>query len=105
MALGLAFRDERLIAGLVARQIEAGELADHGIAADPDLGGDFTAGQAGVKVDFQELEALDGPGRSKGRLMGRCVGGHEIGSRLDRSSDRLASPAPNLRVLRTLGLT
>src|SRR3954451_13902676 len=40
--LGLVFRNKRLVAGLVARQIEAGELADHGIAADPDLGCDFT---------------------------------------------------------------
>src|SRR2546430_2986768 len=52
----------------VARQIEAGELADHGIAAHPNFAGDLAAGQPGFEAVFQEFQAFGSPGG--------CVGGH-----------------------------
>src|SRR5207249_5104388 len=57
-----------------ARQIEARELADHGIAADPDFAGNLAAGQPGFKAGFQEFEAFGSPGA--------CVGGHGDGPKL-----------------------
>src|SRR5438876_10579242 len=58
----------------VARQIEAGEFADHGIAADPGFAGNLAAGQPGFKADFQEFEAFGSPGA--------FVGGHDDGPKL-----------------------
>src|SRR5712671_862199 len=58
----------------VARQIEAGEFADHGIAAHPDVVGNLAAGQPGFKTVFQEFEAFGGPGA--------FVGGHVDGPKL-----------------------
>src|SRR6266567_109570 len=52
-SFGGALSDQGLIAGLVARHIETGELADHGVAADPDLGSDPAAGQPGRRMDFE----------------------------------------------------
>src|SRR5439155_10871607 len=66
----------------VARQIEAGELADHGIAAHTDVVGNLAAGQSGFKADFQEFEAFGSPGA--------FVGGHVDGPKL---SSRHATPA------------
>jgi len=47
---------------LVAGQVKAGDLADHGVAADADLVGDLAAGEAGGKMEFQGLDAIVGPG-------------------------------------------
>src|SRR5437868_4194319 len=65
----------------VARQIEAGELADHGIAAHPDFAGNLAAGQAGFKAAFQEFQAFGSPGA--------FVGGHGDGPKL-----RVVTPTP-----------
>ena len=58
----------------VTRQIQAGELADHGIAAHPDFAGNLAAGQPGFKAAFQEFEAFGSPGA--------FVGGHVDGPKL-----------------------
>src|SRR4051794_28296138 len=58
----------------VARQVEAREVADHGVAGHPDVAGNLAAGQTGLKAVFQELEAFGGPGG--------CVGGHGDGPKL-----------------------
>src|SRR6266404_5710612 len=58
----------------VARQIEAGELADDGIAAHPDFAGDLAAGQPGFKAVLQEFQAFGSPGA--------FVGGHGDGPKL-----------------------
>src|SRR5436190_360698 len=65
----------------VARQIEAGELADHGIAAHPDFTGNLAAGQPGFKAAFQEFQAFGSPGA--------FVGGHGDGPKL-----RVVTPTP-----------
>ena len=39
--------------GRSARQLEAGEFADHRVAADADAGGDLAAGEAGIKMTLQ----------------------------------------------------
>src|SRR6266566_5562117 len=58
----------------VARQIEAGEFADHGIAAHPDVVGNLAAGQPCFKAVFQEFEAFGSPGG--------FVGGHSAAPKL-----------------------
>src|SRR5260221_4280138 len=55
---------------LTSRQAEAGEFADHGVAADADTDRDLAAGEAGFKMVFQEFDALGGPGRSNGKHVG-----------------------------------
>src|SRR5229473_2680948 len=62
------------IADFVARQIEAGEFADDGIAAHPDIVGNLAAGQACFKAILQEFEAFGRPGA--------FVGGHADGPQL-----------------------
>jgi hypothetical protein len=52
---------------LAARQAEAGEFANHGVAADADMDGDLAAREAGIKMAFQEFDAFGGPGRSNGK--------------------------------------
>ena len=44
------------------RQVEAGELADHGVAAHPDFIRDLAAGKPGREMDFEEFDALCSPG-------------------------------------------
>jgi hypothetical protein len=56
------------IAAFFARQIEAVEFADDGVAAQPEVVGNFAAGQPGFKAVLQEFDAFVSPGR--------CVGGH-----------------------------
>src|SRR5262249_20645589 len=53
----------RVAAGFFAREPQPRELADHGVAADADLGCDLATGEAGGKMDFQEIDAFGGPGR------------------------------------------
>src|SRR6266581_3907130 len=65
----------------VARQIEAREFADHGIAAHPDFAGNLAAGQPGFKAVFQEFEAFGSPGA--------FVDGHVDGPKL-----RVVTPTP-----------
>src|SRR6266567_4696574 len=65
-----------------ARQIEAREFADHGIAAHPDVVGNLAAGQPCFKAGFQEFEAFGSPGG--------CVGGHGDGPKL-----RVATATPS----------
>src|SRR5436190_13760374 len=65
----------------VARQIEAGELADHGIAAHPDFAGNLAAGKPGLEAGFQEFQAFGSPGA--------FVGGHGDGPKL-----RVVTPTP-----------
>src|SRR5436190_17312373 len=65
----------------VARQIEARELADHGIAAHPDFAGNLAAGQPGFKAALQEFEAFGSPGA--------FVDGHVDGPKL-----RVVTPTP-----------
>ena len=48
---------------LAARQAEAGQFADHGVAADTDIGGNLAAGEAGLKMVLQKFDAFGGPGR------------------------------------------
>src|SRR5712692_10315360 len=62
------------IAGFLARQIEAGELAYDGIAAHSDVVGNLAARQPGFKAVFQEFEAFGSPGA--------FVGGHVDGPKL-----------------------
>ena len=47
-----------------ARQAETIHLADDGIAADADLGGDLAAGEPGSDAALELLDALGGPGRA-----------------------------------------
>ena len=49
--------------GRAARQLEAGKLANHGVAADADAGRYLATGEAGLKMALQELDAIGGPGR------------------------------------------
>src|SRR6476660_6328382 len=66
----------------VAGQIETRELADHGIAAHPDVVGNFAAGQSGLEAALQEFEAFGSPGG--------FVGGHDGGPKLaSRHADSL----------------
>src|ERR1035437_2814957 len=51
----LLSRRASCIAAFFARQIEAGEFADDGVAAHPDVAGNFAAGQPGCKTAFQEV--------------------------------------------------
>ena len=53
----------------VSCQVEARELADDGVAADADVGGDLAAGKAGVETAFQEFDAFGSPGRLFGRRL------------------------------------
>src|SRR5450759_2220356 len=59
---GLLSRRASCIAAFFARQIEAGEFADDGVAAYPDVAGNFAAGQPGCKAAFQEFDAFGVPG-------------------------------------------
>src|SRR5882724_4505034 len=59
---GRLFR-ARFGAGLSARQIHPGQLADYGVAADADTDGNLAAGKAGFKMNLQEVDSLGGPGR------------------------------------------
>ena len=54
-------------AASAACEVQAGEFADDGVAADADVGGDLTAGEAGFKMALQELDAFVGPGWTDGR--------------------------------------
>src|SRR6185312_8242858 len=53
----------RAVDVLLPHQLEAGDLADHRVAAHPDLVGDLAAGQAGGKMEFKEFDAFGGPGQ------------------------------------------
>src|ERR1019366_8558543 len=70
----LLSRRASCIAAFFARQIEAGEFADDGVAAHPDVAGNFAAGQPGCKTASQEFDAFGGPGG--------FVGGHVDGPKL-----------------------
>ena len=51
---GIRSRNASCIAAFFARQIEAGEFADDGVAAHPDVVGNFAAGQPGFKAAFRK---------------------------------------------------
>jgi len=66
------FRTARLLGRscapfVLARQIEAGKLADDRIAGDADVGGDFPAGEPGLKAAFQQFDAFRSPGGFGGK--------------------------------------
>ena len=67
---GILSRRASCIGACFARQIETGEFADNGVAADPDVTGDFAAGQPGFKTVFQEFNAFDSPGGLVGEHVG-----------------------------------
>src|ERR1700730_2076165 len=71
---GISGRRAWRIAVFFAGQIEAREFADDGVAADPDIVGNFPAGQPLGKTAFQEVEAFVGPGG--------FFGGHVDGPKL-----------------------
>jgi len=48
--------------GFFAGQIEARELADHGVAAHPDFVGDLATGEPGREMVLEVFDALGGPG-------------------------------------------
>jgi len=52
-----------LVARPAAREIEPGQLADHRVAADADVGSDLAAGEAGLEVLLQKLNSFVGPSR------------------------------------------
>src|SRR6202022_1671066 len=79
--LGIRSRRASSIAAFFARQIEAGEFADDGVAAHPDVVGNFAAGQPGFKAAFQEFDAFGSPGA--------FVGEHVDGPKL-----RVITPNP-----------
>jgi len=58
---------QSLADAVLARQIETGELADHGVAADADVGGDLPAREPGLKAAFQELDTFGSPGGFSGK--------------------------------------
>src|ERR1700688_4677608 len=51
-------RRASFIAALLARKIEAGEFADHGVAADPDIVGGLPAGAPRLRPDLSHAQAL-----------------------------------------------
>ena len=50
------------LVALSARQVEPRELADDGVAAHPDVVGNFAARQPGFKAQFQQFDAFGSPG-------------------------------------------
>jgi hypothetical protein len=64
---GTVSRRASCIAAAFARQVEAGEFTDDGVAAHPDLAGNVAARQPGCKAALQEFEAFVGPGAFVGR--------------------------------------
>src|SRR5882762_7357334 len=60
--LGSLSRRALCIAAFFARQVEAGELADDGVAAHPDVARYFAAGQPGFEAALQEFDPFGSPG-------------------------------------------
>ena len=54
-------------AAFVAGEVEARNLADHGIATDADGGSDLATGKSVGETGLEEFNAFDGPGRWNGR--------------------------------------
>src|SRR5277367_2806711 len=80
---GALARRAPFIGAVFAGQIEARELANDGVAADADVGGDLAAGEPGLKPVFQEFDAFGSPGGLEG--------GHVDGPKLRMISGSLTS--------------